>query len=573
MKNITFKTIACSFALLICFANISAQTVSKAEALAVATHFFQQRTGRADVQLSLKNLNSPNASNTNQFPSNEVLLFEPTNSTGFVLVSADKNAPAILAFSDYSNFDVEHIPPQAKYMIELYAAQIKDIRKSGYKAEAKVKSDWDALYKGTYHAPESPTSAGPLLTTTWNQGGAYNQFCPRSPSGVRAVTGCVATTMAQIMRYWRFPNGSAYHQVRLVDNDFTDRITPSSPNTDMVTIDSTIWLGGGYNWNNMPNAMINSSPTDIARLMLHAGFAIGMDYGVGGSSAQTFNVPEAMKNHFGYEEADYVERSSMTHSAWHESLRQSLDNSVPLIYRAPGHAWVCDGYSIYFGETFYNMNWGWGGSGNGFYDLNALAVNGNNFNNDQCAIFGLVPPGCPVSNFSTGVALLSIEVAQTITAISTITPLPGFAVTFDAGESVILLPGFEAPLGCTFIALIEGCGGDFFNQEDEIGNRSNELEGQEAQAKNDNMLSGVNIAPNPFSGNTSITYTLQSEQKVAMQLMDATGKLVATPLSAQTQSEGEHQFNLEAGTLPAGLYFLVMQIGEKRENRRLIITQ
>jgi len=58
-----------------------------------------------------------------------------------------------------------------------------------------------------------------------------------------------------------------------------------------------------------------------------------------------------------------------------------------------------------------------------------------------------------------------------------------------------------------------------------------------------------------------------------MSLMDATGKLVATPMPAQTQSEGEHQFTLEAGSLPAGLYFLVLQMGEKRETKRLILTK
>lgn len=576
MKNILFNLIACLFTLLAGISTITAQTVSKAEAQAVATHFFQTQTGRADAQLSLKRLKTSKDQNAGTKASDEFFLFTPISGTGFVIVSADKNAPPILAYSDHSQFDIEHIPPQAQYMLDLYTQQIFDIRKSGYQADNAIKSNWEALSKGTYYAPEDPTSAGPLLTTTWDQGGAYNQFCPTNKNGPiisRAATGCVATSMAQIIRYWRFPNGVDYHQVHLVDNDISDIDPLTGLNTDMVTIDSTIWLGGGYNWNNMPNSMTTSSPTDIARLMLHTGFSIGMDYGIGGSEAFTYNVPNAMHDHFGYVQSTYVERSSMSQSAWDQSLRQALDNGVPLIYRAPGHAWVCDGYSIYFGATFYNMNWGWGGSANGFYDLNALSANGKNYNAGQCAVFGLVPPDCPVSNFSTGVAIGSIEVAQTITATSTIGILPGLNVTFDAGESIVLLPGFVAPSGCTFTALIEGCGGVFFNHEEEAEQRSSGLEPLEELPTTADLGLTMNIAPNPFSGNTTVTYSLDSEQSVGMTLMDVTGRLVGTPLPTQTQSEGRHQFNLEAGSLPAGMYFLVLQMGEKNETKRLILSK
>ncbi len=158
-------------------------------------------------------------------------------------------------------------------------------------------------------------------------------------------------------------------------------------------------------------------------------------------------------------------------------------------------------------------------------------------------------------------------------------------LTFDAGQEITLQPGFEVQAGATFLAVVDGCGGQVqpFNssEADEWYAQAGTYEDRLARNLSAGMSSGnvsnggslLNIAPNPFSGSSTVTYSLQSEQKVAMSLMDATGKLVATPLPAQTQSEGVYQFNLEAGSLPAGMYFLVLQLGEKRETKRLILTK
>ncbi len=158
-------------------------------------------------------------------------------------------------------------------------------------------------------------------------------------------------------------------------------------------------------------------------------------------------------------------------------------------------------------------------------------------------------------------------------------------LTYDAGYAIILSPGFEASEGVVFRAVIDGCGGQVLplisadadawyaqtgTYEERLSNNlGTEKPVQEASAES--LIQS--IAPNPFSGSTTVTYFLQGEQQVAMNLMDATGKLVATPLPAETQSEGEHQLNLEAGSLPAGLYFLVLQMGEKQETKRLILTK
>lgn len=155
-----------------------------------------------------------------------------------------------------------------------------------------------------------------------------------------------------------------------------------------------------------------------------------------------------------------------------------------------------------------------------------------------------------------------IEADHHISSTGTVIGFGG--ITFDAGTYIVLKPGFSASAG--FSSIIDGCGENMKPEasEDRISNDPKK------QAK---LEPAIAVAPNPFSGNTTVTYTLQSSQQVSLLLLDAMGRLVATPLAPELQPEGEHQFNLDAGTLPAGMYFLVLQLGEQRNTTRLILTQ
>ena len=178
---------------------------------------------------------------------------------------------------------------------------------------------------------------------------------------------------------------------------------------------------------------------------------------------------------------------------------------------------------------------------------------------------------------------LYYEASLNITSNTTVSP--GNIVTFDAANEIILQPGFTVPEGSTFRAVIEGCGGyeHPFSDDTPAGYAANgtyeeHLEGllrsaEAGQAPSPGELNAMVISPNPFSGSTTVTYILPEAQQVGMQLLDATGKLVATPLLPQIQNEGEYQFDLEAEHLPAGIYFLVLQTGEKQETKRLILMQ
>jgi astacin len=178
---------------------------------------------------------------------------------------------------------------------------------------------------------------------------------------------------------------------------------------------------------------------------------------------------------------------------------------------------------------------------------------------------------------------LFYEAALTITSNAPITS--GNTVTFDATTSITLQPGFIAPEGSTFRAVMDGCNGLVHPLEDNppdeysgSGSYEAHLEGLLREALADktqqvNTSFDIAVSPNPFSNSTTVRYTLPAELPVGIQLLDATGKLISTPVPTETQSEGEHQVVLEAGNLPAGMYFLVLQLGEKRETRRLVLNK
>lgn len=54
------------------------------------------------------------------------------------------------------------------------------------------------------------SNVGPLLSTLWDQDYPYNQYTPTGSGGATTSghmpTGCVPTSMAQIMRYWQWPS-------------------------------------------------------------------------------------------------------------------------------------------------------------------------------------------------------------------------------------------------------------------------------------------------------------------------------------------------------------------------------
>ena len=305
---------------------------------------------------------------------------------GFVVMAADDCVQPILGYSLTGRFVVENMPTNVSGWLQGYNDEIQYAVDSKMKATAETAKLWRDLISGNSKAGRATAVVDNLLSTIWDQDPYYNAMCPYdSQVGELTVTGCVATAMAQIMRYWEHPiHGTGSHSY-----------THSKYGVQSANYGNTT-----YNWDNMPNS-IHSANNDIAQLMYHCGVSVDMDYNIadnGGSGAATADVANALTNYFDYQQSTFRSKVFFE-SSWVSMLKAELDNGRPLQYSGRGsgggHSFVCCGYDS--DDNFY-FNWGWSGRNDGFYALNNLVPGsggsggaGYSFTQSQGAIFGIQP--------------------------------------------------------------------------------------------------------------------------------------------------------------------------------------
>ena len=304
---------------------------------------------------------------------------------GFVIVAADERAEPILGYSYDNSFSVEGMPDNVRYWLDQYGLQIKAAIDNGDLPSTEIAERWSFLKSGQAMPNRSVTAVSPLIQTTWNQNNYYNQLCPADASGPggHAYAGCVATALAQIIRYWQWPNqGFNSH---------------SYDHSSYGTL-SVDYNAATYNYNNMPNSLSSSSTSTqknaVAKLIYHCGVAVDMNYGPNGSSAYFYPIPSALYNYFAFtDNGTYVYKSDYSDSDWSNLIKQELNNARPVFYSGQGtggHGFVCDGYD---NSGNFHFNWGWSGYNDGYFALDALTPSPYNFSQDQQAIIGISATG------------------------------------------------------------------------------------------------------------------------------------------------------------------------------------
>ena len=378
MKINRLKFILALLLLAICGAS-SAKEVTPDVALKVATNFMRQKSSE---KLVFENV-AKHIGFTNFY------IFNATNAKSFVIVAADDIIQPILAYSEKNSFNTENMPSNIRAWLWGYEKEIQWAKENNCEATEETANDWKTLLEGGRLKSRSDKSVNALLTTTWNQSPLYNMLCPsNSYTGQNAVTGCVATAMAQIMKYWNHPiSGRSFHSYN------------SSFGTLSVNFSNTT-----YDWNNMPNELNGTSSlaqrNAVATLMYHCGVSVDMQYGLGASGAYSQDVPYALKTYFKYDSLTrFVNKIGYSDSDWKTKLKNELDAGRPIFYAGnstgSGHAFVCDGYD---NSNNFHFNWGWGGLCDGYYSLNNLAPSsggtgaGNrNYTTNQYAVIGIQP--------------------------------------------------------------------------------------------------------------------------------------------------------------------------------------
>lgn len=300
----------------------------------------------------------------------------------FVILAADRRCWPVLGYSTAAIFPADTPPePYLKWM-EAREVEISHIISHVTQPDVLTALQWEALESSAGTASTATVIVGPLLSTTWNQGCYYNSLCPEDPAGPcgHAVTGCTATAMAQLMKYWNFPTtgtGSESYLTRYgqLSADFG---------------------GTTYLWNQM-SGNLTSENEAVATLMYHCGVALNMNYGPTESGASGIRDP--LVNYFRYSPtARQVSRSDFSDDAWTDLIRTELEEQRPVFYQGfgvttPGHAFVCDGFDD---AGYFHFNWGWGGAADGYFYLNNLNPYGYDFNIQQGAVVQIFPSELPM---------------------------------------------------------------------------------------------------------------------------------------------------------------------------------
>lgn len=332
-----YRLLLSSAAMLLAAAHSHAAPVTPEEALAKASSFLESRqtlTTRG-IAPALTNVYTATGKTGDCF-----YVMADNDNGCFAVISADDRFPDVLAYSDRNGFPAGEIPENVAWWLGLYQQQISE----GLAAP-------DRLTRSTTF-PESRPEIRPLLTTTWDQTDPYNKLCPLV-SGMRSVTGCLATAMAQVMNYHKWPD------------------YPKGSNAG-YTFDGTV-----LDWDNMLDSYTSGYTTTqanaVALLMLQCGRAVNMSYTSYMSGAQPQYTLSGLVNHFDYSlDARMELRDYYSASVWEDMVYSELEAKRPVLYGGQanlgGHAFVCDGYQ----NGYFHFNWGWSGYQDGYFRLNAL---------------------------------------------------------------------------------------------------------------------------------------------------------------------------------------------------------
>lgn len=345
--------------------------ITKEQAALVARNFYLERASISKSiqpdEISIQGIESVGMESALYF----VCRMKPE---GFVVVSASDKVIPVLAYSFESSYpDKADLPGGFLTWMKHYEKQIDFAVQNNSTPPQNITSEWQRLLDNEFRNNSDLKylqSVAPLIVSKWNQDTPYNSWCPPDPAGPggRCYAGCVATTMGQLLYYYRFPqHGQGSY---------------SYTHPQYGTI-SANFAAASYEWNGMPS-VISKLNNPIGELLFHQGVSVDMDYGPDGSGMWNHKAAYSLKTYFGYgPETQYYFRDSVSID-WDSLLVTNLDQRKPLYYAGwegvqstSGHAFVCDGYQP---GNYYHFNWGWGGSLDGYFYTDNLCPGGSNFN-------------------------------------------------------------------------------------------------------------------------------------------------------------------------------------------------
>ena len=297
---------------------------------------------------------------------------------GVVFISKDDNIEPVLGISD-EDFDVNNMPCGMKWWLNTANKSLERMKAKGI----------------TYRANPMAASGRPtyFIKTCWNQDTPFNNLCPQI-NGSAAPTGCIATAMAQIMKYYQYPATSKGTGIYSVTT-YKDKNDKEG---------TTKWykreLGHTYQWTAMQSSygILSDDENDaVATLMADAGAASQMNYQTNSSGTIEWYAAKGFAENFRYDSLaiSCLQRDFYTDAEWMELVRKEMEAKQPVLYCGSdeidgGHAFLLDGIQE---DGKVHVNWGWGKSGDGWFDIDVLRPNitgftGEGFNIGQSMVLG-----------------------------------------------------------------------------------------------------------------------------------------------------------------------------------------
>ena len=598
MKRVLFLSSAI-FILLSAFA----QQVTRQEAVNAAVNTMKYNGRTSLAKSSVLSVQSKNKGDT-------VLIYEVLFQSGeMVLLSGNKACLPVLGYSlptavsaPLSILDnYADIPDGLRDMLSEYEEQILYCFRNNLTSSHYEK--WQDLQDFESGRAITTDIVSPLLTTRWGQNesndylnmavcNAYNYYVTETDNsctcGVpqKCPTGCVATAMAQIMKYWNYP----------------------------------VWMpdkAEQFDWCNMPNELFYSNNPNytvernaIARLMRDCGSAVNMRYCNNGckSVASDTAVPGALKS-FGYSN-DVTFKKKGLNTYWLSMLKNNLDNGYPVYYRGQddngldAHAFVCDGYRS---DNNFHFNWGWNGNFNvTWWTIDQLYPNYHSYNSKQAAVFNIHPKTTQnYCNFETplwthyyyyytifgnSTPLPYANVPKTFTRLTSVPNDPQYPATwrtiptgatseYVAHKEILLQDGFLAEAGSDFYAHIVPCGSceegrTTGEMSDVIGggddNPADTLPAPKSLQTEVSPADETTLTVYPNPTDDLLFVELRGAGIANVALYDLQGRVVTdvcdTPLQTATAT-------LNVKSLPAGVYVLRVKDADGREYQGKIVKR
>jgi hypothetical protein len=353
MKKV-FLTLSLFFVSIALFAG----TVTKERAEKYATSYFSSLTQR---EITVKSIEKVGRGTASYY----IINFYPQ---GWAIISGDDTSKPIIGYSKEGQLGLDDMPTNMRGIMDGFAQEVKYIAEKNTLPNPK----WD---RPEPMIKANGESVDPLIKVHWNQSSPFNKYCPMA----KALVGCVAVAMSQAMSVQQYPDrpvGSISYR-------------SATYGTLSINFDEQ----KAYNWNQIMNGSDNYD--EVARLLMHAGMSVEMDYGEDGSGvpiSQLGRIVTALTKNFKYPNTVRLVRRDIYNGDWAQLMKNELNAGRAVIYNgldtknSSGHSFNVDGYNA---DGLFHCNWGWGGHGDAYFSLDGLGYGSDFYDASHIVVIGI----------------------------------------------------------------------------------------------------------------------------------------------------------------------------------------